>query len=153
MDAAVAADLGEDGSMPMTPHDAGVVDLRAIASPDLSSRPVDMTSDLSSRPVDMWCIPKTCAQQFLNCGIASDGCGGTIDCGGCPDAGCPPIVCGGGGAPNVCGSPACTCLNCARSGFNCGVIGDGCGGLMNCGTCPQGQTCGGGDGGMANVCR
>jgi hypothetical protein len=44
------------------------------------------------------CIPKTCATQGFNCGMASDGCGNAINCGRCPA----PLVCGGGG-PNVCG--------------------------------------------------
>src|SRR5579863_1053924 len=49
---------------------------------------------------DGGCRPLTCAGQQIFCGPAGDGCGGTLDCGGC-DAG----TCGGSGAPNVCGSP------------------------------------------------
>ena len=45
------------------------------------------------------CVPETCASSGYNCGLASDGCGGTIgSCGTCPA----PLFCGGGGA-NVCG--------------------------------------------------
>ena len=47
-------------------------------------------------------------------------------------------------------SPVCTPTTCAAQGATCGTISDGCGGTLNCGTCPAGQTCGGG--GVANVC-
>jgi hypothetical protein len=50
-------------------------------------------------------------------------------------------------APDV---PTCTKSTCAGLGFSCGPAGDGCGGLLDCGTCPSGQTCGGG--GMPSVC-
>jgi hypothetical protein len=47
------------------------------------------------------CIPKTCADQGFNCGAAGDGCGSLIagGCGTCTGL----DICGGGGAPNVCG--------------------------------------------------
>lgn len=45
---------------------------------------------------------------------------------------------------------SCTPKTCAQLGANCGQVSDGCGGTLNCGTCPAGQTCGGG--GRANVC-
>jgi hypothetical protein len=50
------------------------------------------------------CVKKTCAGQGYTCGLASDGCGGTI--GPCGPACTLPLVCGGGGPskPNVCGS-------------------------------------------------
>jgi hypothetical protein len=44
----------------------------------------------------------------------------------------------------------CVPLSCAGQGFNCGTAGDGCGGLLNCGTCKAPETCGGG--GVAEVC-
>jgi hypothetical protein len=44
----------------------------------------------------------------------------------------------------------CTPLTCKAQGFNCGSAGDGCGGLLNCGTCVAPETCGGG--GVAEVC-
>jgi hypothetical protein len=43
-----------------------------------------------------------------------------------------------------------TPLTCAQQGFNCGPAGDGCGHLLQCGTCTAPQTCGGG--GMSGVC-
>jgi chitinase len=45
------------------------------------------------------CTPTTCAAQGKNCGSISDGCGGTLSCGGCTS----PQTCGGGGTANVCG--------------------------------------------------
>lgn len=54
------------------------------------------------------CTPKTCTQLGYNCGLASDGCNGIINCNANgSDAGpdCPTgEYCGYGGAPNVCGS-------------------------------------------------
>jgi hypothetical protein len=90
------------------------------------------------------CIPTAgCQQQNLTCGKISDGCGGTIDCGGCYL----PQTCGGGGTPGQCGCPARTCSD---TGANCGLVSNGCGLLMDCGTCAAGDTCGGG--GTPNVC-
>jgi hypothetical protein len=88
-------------------------------------------------------VPKTCQQLGVSCGLAGDGCGGQIDCQGCTA----PQTCGGGGTPSACGgSNACvpkTAADCAGLGFNCGVISDGCGGTVQCGTtCPPGAVCG-----------
>ena len=54
-----------------------------------------------------------------------------------------------GGAWGPCmgsGSPT----TCVAAGAQCGTIQDGCGGVLDCGSCPAGQTCGGGGG--PNVC-
>ncbi|MCS6898437.1 MAG: hypothetical protein RMJ98_01385, partial [Myxococcales bacterium] len=96
------------------------------------------------------CTPKTCAQQGKNCGVTGDGCGGTIDCGTCASG----QICGAYAA-NVCWSPAaCTpktfAQACTQAGKNCGSVPDGCGGVVNCGSCPATQLCGGG--GVPNVC-
>ena len=93
----------------------------------------------------------TCASQNATCGPIGDGCGGVLDCGTCTL----PDTCGGGGTLFTCGGGGggggCTPRSCAQAGAQCGVVADGCGGLTaNCGTCPNGQTCGGG--GVANVC-
>jgi hypothetical protein len=95
------------------------------------------------------CTPKTCAQQNIQCGPAGDGCGNVIQCGSCTS----PQTCGGGGTPSHCGvneGGICTPATCASLGFNCGAAGDGCGGLLQCGTCSGTMTCGGG--GNANQC-
>jgi hypothetical protein len=46
--------------------------------------------------------------------------------------------------------PSCTPRTCAMAGASCGSVADGCGGLLSCGTCPSGTTCGGG--GVPYVC-
>ncbi|MFO0606105.1 MAG: hypothetical protein U0324_23225 [Polyangiales bacterium] len=100
------------------------------------------------------CVPRTCAALGVRCGPAADGCGGLLECGGCPDG----QTCGGGGSPGVCGSAAapmdggssCVRRTCAGVGANCGPVSDGCGGLLDCGTCTSPQTCGGA--GVANQC-
>jgi hypothetical protein len=48
------------------------------------------------------------------------------------------------------GTPTCTPRTCQQLGVNCGLQGDGCGGTINCGSCPMGQFCGGG--GMPGIC-
>jgi hypothetical protein len=92
------------------------------------------------------CVPSSCAVQGKNCGPTGDGCGGLIDCGKCTA----PAICGGGGAPGICGSSPCFPKTCADLGSNCGPAGDGCGGLINCGTCTAPMTCGGG--GFPGLC-
>lgn len=68
------------------------------------------------------CTPRTCAQAAGSCGAVPDGCGGTIDCGGCAS----PQTCGGGGVANVCG---CTPYVCNADGSCCpappAAAGDG----------------------------
>lgn len=98
------------------------------------------------------CSPRTClAMGGHYCGPIGDGCGHILDCGACLGAG---EVCGGGGVANVCGpgpTVACTSISCTQSGGRyCGQVGDGCGRLLDCGTCPTGQSCGGD--GVAGVC-
>ncbi|MBI3073043.1 MAG: hypothetical protein HYY84_13095, partial [Deltaproteobacteria bacterium] len=54
--------------------------------------------------------------------------------------------------PSVCASgkcyqaKCCQATTCAVAGKNCGTIDDGCGGVLNCGSCGAGQLC------VANVC-
>ena len=59
---------------------------------------------------------------------------------------CPGGTCNGTGTCVV----SCTATSCAAQGANCGIIGDGCGGVLNCGSCPSGQSCGAS--GIPNVC-
>ncbi len=47
-------------------------------------------------------------------------------------------------------SSNCTPRSCAALGKNCGPVSDGCGAVLNCGTCVAPQTCGGT--GTASVC-
>ncbi len=94
---------------------------------------------------DGGCVPKSCTDLQKNCGALSDGCGGTINCGTCS----PPMACGGGGIPNVCGQGVCNpetdAAFCQRFSATCGVIAnlDNCGvqRSVNCGSCPAGDAC------------
>jgi len=89
------------------------------------------------------CTPKKCDDgDNRYCGTIGDGCGGTLKCGDCPDGG----TCGGGGIESLCTVPNCkpfTCEDPESKGRYCGDIGDGCGGLLKCGDCPEGKACGG----------
>jgi hypothetical protein len=79
------------------------------------------------------CTPITCASVGANCGSIDDQCGGTLDCGSCPNGetcGVPSVN------PNYCCRPLTTC-----DGTWCGTKSDGCGGTISCG-CGAGQQCG-----------
>jgi hypothetical protein len=99
------------------------------------------------------CTPKTCAALGFTCGMNTDGCGNVIDCnppgGSCPSG----QFCGGGGY-SKCGTglgdggqgdggSSCSPISCQALGVTCGMQGDGCGGVLDCGSCPSGQFCGG----------
>jgi hypothetical protein len=108
-----------------------------------------MLFDLTSCVTPPACTPMTCAQQSISCGPAGDGCGKQLDCGSCSS----PQTCGGAGVPGQCGyrdAGACAPVSCAAQNIACGSAGDGCGNLLDCGSCPNGQTCGGG--GVAGQC-
>lgn len=87
------------------------------------------------------CQPESCQSQGASCGPMGDGCGGTLNCGGCTGT----DSCAGGGIENQCG---CTPLACESS--SCGLIPDGCGGTITCGGCLGDDSCGGG--GVDNQC-
>ncbi len=94
----------------------------------------------------MGCVPLTCTDVGAGCGKIGDGCGNIVDCGGC-DVG---EVCGGNGAfqcgawKGADGGMGCVKRTCDDVGANCGPIGDGCGGLLQCGSCDAdaGMACG-----------
>ena len=95
------------------------------------------------------CNPKSCAQQNIGCGPAGDGCGNELMCGPCVS----PLSCGGGGVPGQCGlldGSTCVPVTCAAQNIKCGPAGDGCGNLLQCGSCSSPETCGGG--GVAGQC-
>jgi hypothetical protein len=101
------------------------------------------------------CTKLTCGDQGANCGAIADGCGGVIaSCGTCDVVG---EFCGGAGASKcgtgvaidedggiIDGGGVCIPKTCTDLGANCGMQSDGCGNLMDCGTCTGGTTCGGG---------
>ena len=99
------------------------------------------------------CTPKTCSDLGATCGPQGDGCGNLLQCGLCTA----PDICGGGGTPSTCGGNGaphpdggldggpCVPITCASLGFSCGPAGDGCGNVIQCGSCTNpGDTCGGG---------
>ena len=91
------------------------------------------------------CTPRTCAQAGAECGLVDDGCGNTLECGGCgANETC------GAQQVNQCGQGTCTPRTCAEAGAECGTIDNGCGEALTCGTCSGGATCG--TGGQPNVC-
>ncbi|MFI5297151.1 MAG: hypothetical protein ACHREM_03555 [Polyangiales bacterium] len=135
--------------------DAGVVDTGAIADAinhvDATPvRPDALVLDFGIPPTADSCAATTCARSGVDCGEIADGCGRLVDCGVCPTG----MVCGANKA-NVCGTitieagpPACPpglcCpVTCTDLNINCGLAGDGCGAVLDCGTCPVGLTCGG----------
>ena len=83
------------------------------------------------------CNPGSCASAGAECGKVTNGCGGTLDCGGCPEG----KACGTV-EPNRCGEAGCVPTTCAAALAECGVVEDGCGGTLDCGTCPSGEVCG-----------
>jgi hypothetical protein len=52
---------------------------------------------------------------------------------------------------NACGTGTCFPETCISLGKNCGNWGDGCGGVIACGTCAAGQTCGTGPNGTCGA--
>jgi hypothetical protein len=48
-------------------------------------------------------------------------------------------------------TPVCTPSTCMSQGIQCGPTSDGCGNLLQCGSCPTGQTCGGGGAGKCGT--
>lgn len=100
----------------------------------------------------------TCASLGVDCGTINDGCGGTTECGNC-DA---PMICyvdGAGTDPSGsnanagnCGCPTCEGTD-ADGVKKCGILPSCAGFALECGPCPQGQSCGGiASQGTPNVC-
>jgi hypothetical protein len=92
---------------------------------------------------DATCKPTTCTALGFNCGPAGDGCGGELQCGTCQ----PGWACGAGGKPGVCApleAGACAPETCAQQNLSCGPAGDGCGNVIQCGTCVAPLVCGAG---------
>ncbi len=91
--------------------------------------------DSGEGPPQPECHPRDCSDIGAECGMAADGCGGTIDCGDCPS----PQVCGGDRSqPNQCALP-CSPLSCDDHDAQCGEVDDGCGSTIDCGDCSRGR--------------
>ena len=87
------------------------------------------------------CTPTTCQSLGRECGQWGDGCGGILSCGSCEGG----ALCSSGVCvdvpPNAPPPPACTPATCQSLGNECGQWGDGCGGILSCGSCGGGETC------------
>ena len=90
-----------------------------------------------------------CGTQPAGCAVLGNKCAVSTDCCGASTG----ITCIDG----FCAEPShpfdagmCTPTTCSKLGINCGPAGNGCGGLLACGTCTTPDTCGGG--GMSGVC-
>ncbi len=113
-----------------------------LATPNVCSTPDDLHS--LCRPVTK---AEACAGK--QCGVEGDGCGATYSCGDCPQGeACgleEPFRCSSAlsGTDDDC--PA-KIESCAAAGAECGVVGNGCGGIIDCdaesGGCASGQACG-----------
>lgn len=96
------------------------------------------------------CVPQSAAticaaakaKSGVECGILSNGCGGTVNCDSVPGFGCAAgESCGVRGIANRC-DPKETPDECKALGKNCGTITSACTGLqVKCGDCPSGQVC------------
>ena len=78
------------------------------------------------------CVKDTCADLGVECGVTSDGCGGTLSCGSCT------------ALPNsFCDEGTCACApdSCDSLGIECGPAVDGCEGELECGTCGGFEVC------------
>ncbi len=83
--------------------------------------------------------PNTCEDYGADCGWIPDGCGGTVNCGGCPGG----FSCGAGDDQNQCVPDDCVSdVTCESANVDCGPIADGCGDMIDCGGCPEGYLCG-----------
>jgi hypothetical protein len=97
--------------------------------------------------------PSTCAELDADCGYVTDTkCSGVIQCGDCPAGqtcgASGPSQCGDGSAGSSSGGSSgggdCMPSSCDDLNANCGHVTDPkCSGTtVDCGSCPQGQTCG-----------
>ncbi|HET9956778.1 MAG TPA: hypothetical protein VFQ61_19920 [Polyangiaceae bacterium] len=90
------------------------------------------------------CVPHTCESLGTSCGTVADGCGEILNCGECEADGLCGLL-----SPNVCATPDDLSTLCqplskkeACANKQCGIEGDGCGNVYECGDCPQGEACG-----------
>jgi hypothetical protein len=124
---------------------------------------MDITSRGGWAMLTMGCLALGCASAGKSSAVGGDasvhpdasmddGAVGSPDSGGTGatgDDGGPGFEVGGGDGAGETGG--CVPPSCASLGVNCGAVTDTkCGGVIDCGSCPSGQSCG--VGGHANVC-
>jgi len=83
------------------------------------------------------CSPLRCEEIPGSCGNIPDTCGGTTVCPDCT----PPLECGAGGTPNVCGDPSSCVPQACAVDESCGPSVDSCGKPRTCPDCPNGKKC------------
>lgn len=113
-----------------------------LVTPNVCSTDSDI-DDLCHR------ISKDDACDGKECGVEGDGCGGTYDCGSCRRGeACgieAPFRCDRVPTGDDDDCPA-KIPSCASEGAECGIIGNGCGGVIDCeaelGGCDNGEVCG-----------
>lgn len=88
------------------------------------------------------CDAAKASAKKVECGVISDGCGGTVNCDTVAGYGCKAgESCGVHGIANRC-DPAQTPDECRAVGRECGTLKSACTGKdINCGTCPTGEVC------------
>ncbi|HWO12457.1 MAG TPA: hypothetical protein VNN80_23330, partial [Polyangiaceae bacterium] len=132
--------LGCDEAPPRTTIGGDRGSAGSAGSPSRPAPP-DFVGNADAGSDTIGCTTATCAELGKNCGPVPDGCGGLLECGTCADGAACGIV-----SRNVCTAyselcvPASQELACA--GKSCGIEGDGCGGTVECGSCPKGEACG-----------
>ena len=116
----------------------------AAPPPPAAPPPVTTPPPPVTTPPPPGCIPATCLSLGAECGQRSDGCGGTLSCGGCASGeSCSSNICV---AAPVTPPPACVPATCQSLGAECGQRSNGCGGTLNCGGCASGESC------SSNIC-
>ncbi|MDP6947242.1 MAG: hypothetical protein QF464_24050, partial [Myxococcota bacterium] len=79
---------------------------------------------------DDWCTTESCDDEGVCQSEPIEGCDGPAQCN-------PPCAEG-----ETCQDGACVCTPITDCGtVTCGALGDGCGGIIECGVCGDGQTC------------
>ncbi len=136
------------GPEPLPPADDASTEASVEAGAEGGRDASEGGAEASDGPsIDAMCTPLTCREQGYDCGENGDGCGHTLQCGTCP---VPEICgaagfskCGGGFGLGPDGGPLCNPTDCKSLGFDCGPAADGCGGLLQCGSCQAPLICGG----------
>ncbi len=92
----------------------------AMDAPDMNGSYTEYEAVMYSTYGSSPCDPLTCAGAGKNCNTMSDGCGGTLDCGGCGSGAsctnnvCVPLPCGG-----LCGPTQVCCYDPIGGGYDC----------------------------------
>lgn len=135
------SDKDDDKNGAASGADAGAGGTLTDDTPTVIFTPPDNQADGGPAGVGGNCVPKTCEQLNAECGSASNGCGGVLECGQCEDGEYCGIL-----EHNVCTNPDSLCVPIeqavACAGKQCGKEGDGCQGFYECGSCEDGEVCG-----------